>query len=67
MIHPYYEPGHHPDFAFRNAIKNGVRSHHWFFGDMPPIPSLKDEEIDNIICYIRTLQKDSGMPIEKAC
>lgn len=36
LVHRLYEPGHHPDFSFQNAIKNGVISHHWGFGDMPP-------------------------------
>lgn len=29
-----YEPGHHPDAAFRAAVTAGSRAHHWDFGDM---------------------------------
>ena len=32
-----YEPGHHPDEAFRSAARNGVAQHHWNFGDMPAL------------------------------
>ena len=67
LVHPYYEPWHHADFAFRNAVQNGVVSHHWFFGDMPPVPNLADDEITSIICYIRTLQKDGGLRVEETC
>lgn len=67
LVHPYYEPWHHGDPAFRNAVNNGVVSHHWFFGDMPPVPNLADAEITGIICYIRTLQKDSGLRVEETC
>ena len=36
LVHKLYEPGHHSDMAFIMAAKNGVRSHHWRFGNMPP-------------------------------
>ena len=31
-----YEPNHHGDAAFVLAARNGVRQHHWPYGDMPP-------------------------------
>ncbi len=61
LIHRVYEPNHHQDFAFRNAVRSGVPSHHWQFGDMPPVPGLSDEEVDSIICYVRELQRDGGI------
>ena len=61
LIHRVYEPNHHQDFAFRNAVRNGVPSHHWQFGDMPPVPGLSDQEVDSIICYVRELQRDGGI------
>ena len=55
-----YEPGHHPDASFRGAIEQGVRAHHWDFGDMDPVPGLDDEEIDLIIAFVREQQATHG-------
>lgn len=55
-----YEPNHHGDDAFRSAIVNGAQQHHWNFGDMAAIPGLEDDEIDDIIGYIRSEQQRQG-------
>lgn len=55
-----YAPNHHGDFAFRMAPQNGVRAHHWNFGDMPKI-GVTPEEINEIIPYIRWLQREAGI------
>lgn len=55
-----YEPSHHGDDSFRSAIVNGARQHHWNFGDMAPIPDLDEDEIDDIIAYIRSEQQRHG-------
>ncbi len=56
-----YEPNHHADAAFRLAIQNGVRAHHWGFGDMPKIQGVTSEQAGEIIAYIRSLQKQAGV------
>jgi len=56
-----YEPNHHGDSAFRLAAKNGVRAHHWKFGNMPKIRGLASGEIGKIIDYVRWLQKEDGI------
>jgi len=61
LVHRVYEPRHHADFAFRLAIRQGVRAHHWRFGDMPPVPGLDDEEIEQVIAYLRHLQRRAGI------
>lgn len=61
LIHPTYRPGHHSDFAFVMAAKNGVQSHHWDFGNMPPIPGLTDGDVKLIARYIRELQEANGI------
>jgi hypothetical protein len=43
--------------AFQIAVKNGVRSHHWQFGDMPPIPLVTPDSVAHIIAYIRREQQ----------
>ncbi len=55
-----YEPGHHPDWSFEVAIREGVRAHHWNHGDMPAIPDIDDDEILEVISYIRAVQEDQG-------
>ena len=55
-----YEPNHHGDDAFRSAILHGARQHHWNFGDMAAIPGLDNDEIDNIIAYVRSEQERQG-------
>jgi mono/diheme cytochrome c family protein len=56
-----YEPNHHGDAAFRLAIQNGVRAHHWGFGDMPKIQGVTPGQAGEIIAYIRGLQKQAGI------
>ena len=61
LVHRLYEPGHHGDFAFQNAAKNGVIAHHWDFGDMPPVAGVSEAEVTQIIAYIRDLQREGGI------
>ena len=61
LVHKIYEPSHHGDMAFVLAAKQGVRQHHWSFGNMPPQPHVSDQEIQSIIAYIRTLQRANGI------
>ncbi|MQA91712.1 MAG: c-type cytochrome [Gemmatimonas sp.] len=61
LVHIIYEPSHHADVAFLMAVRRGVRAHHWQFGDMPPIPSLDNEDVAEIVAYIRFLQRHAGI------
>ncbi|MSU92122.1 c-type cytochrome [Rhodobacteraceae bacterium 2CG4] len=61
LIHPIYEPGHHGDTAFLRAAMAGVRSHHWDFGDMPPVEGITDETVALIVAYVRELQRANGI------
>ncbi|WP_299353642.1 cytochrome c [uncultured Shimia sp.] len=61
LIHKIYEPGHHADEAFQRAVANGVRSHHWSFGDMPPIEGLTRGDVKMVLAYIRTIQRANGI------
>ena len=66
LVHKIYEPSHHQDFAFRSAAQNGVQSHHWQFGNMPPVPGVSDDDVERIICYVRELQHANGIFDEPA-
>lgn len=61
LIHKIYEPGHHGDASFQSAALNGVRAHHWRFGNMPPVAGIKLEEVDLIITYVREVQRHNGI------
>jgi len=61
LVHKIYEPNHHADMSFVLAAKQGVRQHHWRFGNMPPMPDVDDKEIASIIEYVRTLQRANGI------
>ena len=61
FIHVIYNPGHHTDQAFFLAAKIGVRSHHWRFGDMPPQPQVNDQQLRDIVAYVRALQEANGI------
>ncbi len=61
FIHKVYEPSHHGDEAFYRAAANGVRAHHWRFGDMPPVSGVTRDQVGDIIAYIREQQRKSGI------
>jgi mono/diheme cytochrome c family protein len=61
LVHKIYEPSHHADVAFQRAALNGVRAHHWDFGNMPKIEGVSPEDVDQIIKYIRWLQRQAGI------
>ena len=56
-----YNPSHHADLAFHLAVKTGVRSHHWRFGDMEPMPGVSPETVGHIIAYVRDIQRKAGI------
>ncbi|HSM43242.1 MAG TPA: c-type cytochrome [Afifellaceae bacterium] len=61
LVHKIYEPSHHGDAAFYLAARNGVRAHHWPFGDMPPRPEVSDPEMAAIVAYVREFQQANGI------
>jgi hypothetical protein len=61
LIHDTYNPGHHGDEAFFVAVSRGTPSHHWQFGDMPPIPDVSIDDIEKIVRFIRETQLANGI------
>lgn len=61
FVHPIYRPGHHADAAFQFAAANGVRAHHWPFGNMPPVAGVSVQDVDSIVNYVRALQRANGI------
>jgi hypothetical protein len=60
-VHKIYEPSHHGDAAFQFAAAKGVRAHHWNFGDMPKLTGVTTEDVEQIIKYVRYLQRRAGI------
>ena len=61
LVHKIYEASHHSDMAFVLAVQNGVRSHHWNFGSMPPVEGLTRGDALMIATYVRELQRANGI------
>ena len=61
LLDRVYHPGHHADAAIRLAVLRGAPAHHWGFGDMPPVSGVSTEEVEQIICYVRELQRAEGL------
>ena len=53
--------GRHPDFSIRNAVNQGVKQHHWVSGDMPPVADVSSDDVENIIRYVRQMQRANGV------
>ena len=61
FLNGIYEANHHGDMAFVIAARQGVRAHHWQFGNMPPVQGVTDEDVLKIVTYIRALQRANGI------
>jgi mono/diheme cytochrome c family protein len=61
LLDDVYSPKHHSDFAFHMAARDGVRQHHWRFGDMPKQPQVSPEDMENIITFVRREQRRIGI------
>lgn len=61
LVHTIYRPNHHGDQAFWSAAQNGVQSHHWDFGNMPPVEGLTQSDVSYIVAYVRELQRANGI------
>jgi len=61
LIHNIYNPGHHGDEAFYRAVRQGVRAHHWPFGNMPPQRQVSNDEVTEILAFIRETQVANGI------
>ena len=61
LVHRIYEPSHHADLAFLLAARNGVRAHHWRFGDMPPVEGVPERQVEQIVAFVREVQRANGI------
>ena len=61
LNHPFYKPSHHDDKSFYRAALEGVRQHHWDFGDMPAVPGMTPGKMDRIVPYLRYYQRQKKL------
>ena len=61
LLHPFYKPSHHADITFYRAALQGVKAHHWKFGDMPPVSGATRKDLDLIVPFVRWLQQEKGL------
>lgn len=61
LVHKIYEPGHHGDMSIVRAVRLGVTAHHWGFGNMAPLPGVRDDQIVAIITFLREVQRANGI------
>lgn len=61
LLHGYYKPGHHADFAIFRAIEQGTPQHHWNFGDMEPVEGVDRQQAGAIVEFIRWFQQKEGL------
>lgn len=61
LVHKIYEPSHHGDASFQLAALQGVRAHHWRFGNMPPVDGVTPADVTAITAYVRELQRANGI------
>ena len=61
FLPPFYVPSHHSDASFQIAVRNGVKAHHWQFGDMAPIPGVSADDVAHITAYVRGQQRRVGI------
>ncbi len=61
LVHNIYNPGHHADRSFYMAVDQGTKQHHWRFGDMPAQKHVAENDVRQIIKYIRELQVANGI------
>lgn len=57
LAEPIYREKRHADLAFHLAVGQGVKSHHWPYGDMPPVQGISPEQTADVIAWIRRQQK----------
>jgi len=61
LIHPFYKPDHHGDKSFYRAVLQGVRQHHWNFGDMKPVEGMTPKKTERVVSYIRYYQQQKKL------
>lgn len=58
-LEPYFAPDNTSDEDYRNAVRNGAETAEFDYNSMPAL-NLSDQEITDVIAYIRSVQVERG-------
>ncbi len=61
LVHERYAPDVASDEQFADAVRHGVPERHWDFGRMPRVAGLDDQQIADVIAYVRERQAEAGL------
>lgn len=61
LVHQVYRTNRHANLSFHFAVRQGVKSHHWNYGDMKPVSEITSEETEHVVAYIRREQRRKGI------
>jgi len=61
LIHPMYRQNLFPDHVFNKVIRDGKREKNWRFGPMEPVKNLTDQQIIDVMAFVRAAQVASGI------
>lgn len=65
LIHDIYNSGHHSNQSFYSAVRNGVKQHHWSYGNMPAQKGVGFSEMAGIVQFVREVQQQNGIVQKK--
>ena len=61
LIWDLYTERHHPDLLIKKAITTGVTQHHWPFGNMPAVENINEQQVDNLVYFVRHTLRANGV------
>ncbi len=61
LIHPFYKPSHHGDKSFYRAALQGIKQHHWNFGDMKPVEGMTRGKMNSVVPFVRYYQQQKKL------
>lgn len=61
LLDPMYASGQLSDDRFRSAVRNGVEETRWEFGPMPAMGGLGDDQIDELLGFVRASQEATSV------
>jgi len=61
LIHPMYRENLFPDYVFSKVIREGKREKNWRFGPMKALENLDEQQVEDVIVFVRAAQIASGI------